>query len=266
MSRNCCSLCGVAGHNRRNQTLCRVNIERNAVRARPTVGALAPALAPAVRATAATGRPSLIDVRANLHVRHLLNARTKMDELARYIIAGPENEETGNYILTGVAKLDDICKELTAALRNDTLGVIDPSPLLTRLNASAMIFTMLCQGIGVSNTPLVIRHENRNVRLVVDHVQLHLQNSPIKNIVVLQSVDITEVASHDCPLCYETFAPTDTIYTNCHHGFCVTCIKGFTTSIKNKKPTCPMCRQAITSMNAGNPSICTEIQNHLSAL
>jgi hypothetical protein len=68
----------------------------------------------------------------------------------------------------------------------------------------------------------------------------------------------------ECPICFDAVSADASISTNCGHGFCGTCINGLATA--NKKPSCPMCREAITELKMGSQEVLNEIQNHISAL
>ena len=270
MSRNCCSLCGVAGHNRRNQRVCRVNVEQRAARiARHTVGALAPrAAAPATaRAVTAAASVELIDANANIIYSHLLDARTQMNDLAQYLAEPPASIDFRTYILAGMTKVENTCRILTLVLRSDRHNIADISSLLFRLRAAASIFNIfIATELPTANVSVEIQEEYQTVRMVVDCERTQ-KSTFMKNIAIVQDLTITpEDSARDCPICYETVAPMETVYTNCRHSFCVTCIKGLATSVKNVKPCCPMCRQEITTMNAGSLVVCNEVKNHLTSI
>lgn len=264
MSRICCSQCGEVGHNKRNQTKCRVNVERNSLRTR------APLSVPV--ANPSPVRAQVIDVAFNLVRRHLEDARDKMTDLAQYLMTGPtEQQDSLQYILTGVEKVQKICDELTNALQNDTRNVVDPSTTLTRLRAGAGILNHLIRAISNAQCPgIVIRHENRRVKLILETLRPSCSKF-LKELSVVHDATVTISDTEcDCPICFETVAKPEAIYTTCGHGFCVTCIKGLATSVskatKETKPSCPMCRREITELKTRSQNICNEIKTHLTGL
>lgn len=214
---------------------------------------------------------TLVETDMNLAEHHIDKARTLMDEFAQYISltifegSEPLEQSVSQYILSGVTKIDKICRELTTALRydnnNDTVSV---TRLLHRLTAAADFLNLFLRQVDPTHTipRIVIQNENRNVNLVLENL---LNVKCLKEIVVVHDESIT--FSCDCPICFETVAETSAIYTNCHHGFCSTCIKCLITSVskstKEKKLACPMCRLEIIDLKIGGLEVFNDIKNHL---
>jgi len=267
MSRNCCSQCGEVGHNKRNQRKCRVNVERNATRA----SVPAPVTAP-VTASVVAPVHSLIDVRTNLVQRHLEKARTEMNDFA-LLLTDQEGYSLppGQYILNCFKKVSTICEELTSALQNDTQNIVDPTRMLSRLNAGVGILNHIVQAFSETNVIcLVIKFENRTVKVSCEDFPPS-RSKFLKKLAVIHDISVTtRDAECECPICFESVPKTEAIYTSCCHGFCVTCIKGLATSvskaIKETKPVCPMCRREITDLKTESLELCNEVKTHLSAL
>jgi len=71
-----------------------------------------------------------------------------------------------------------------------------------------------------------------------------------------------------CPICLTEIEHHHSIYTQCNHGFCASCMKDLTTSIKDNttEPSCPLCRSTITKLVTENHELCLEMSNHLTSL
>ena len=88
----------------------------------------------------------------------------------------------------------------------------------------------------------------------------------IKEWRIIQDITICGInATDECPICFDCIKVEESITTNCKHAYCLDCIKGFTTSIKNKteKPICPMCRSDIIEITISNHEIYQELNEHL---
>ena len=87
----------------------------------------------------------------------------------------------------------------------------------------------------------------------------------LKEMTMVNDLTLSEVATCDCPLCYDTVLVKDALQTNCSHSYCVECVKNFSTSIKDKttSPACPCCRTTITEITTGNSAILVDLRTHL---
>jgi predicted nucleic acid-binding Zn finger protein len=234
-------------------------------------------------------RDLVIRVATNKAQCHLKNARAAMNVLGQYLINTFEEEQleeeqleeepidqsASQYILSCVEKINLVCRELTAALQFDNHhGAVNPSRLLRQLTAAADLVTLFL--VHAYPTHCLPRIGIQYINTLGHHyVKVVLEKLPsvkfLKVIVVTHDDSVLEEnSSCDCPICYESVAATGTIYTNCHHGFCITCIKGLITSVgmsaKEKKPVCPMCRVEIKDLKIGSLEVFNEVQNHLSML
>ena len=220
-------------------------------------------------------RDQLISVSTNFARTHLEKATTAMDELTAYFLSLEEEEEEGpNEQPTDIiVKMRLVCCELTSALQFDNnRGTVSPTGLLRRLRAAARFMTLLLGHMYPTQAIPRISIEYIN-RPVNPYVKLITTKSP--SVRLLKDIAVEHVTEelwciHDCPICFETISTTATIYTNCHHGFCVTCVKGLVTSIarsaEEKIPTCPMCRAEIKDLKTASLGVFNKVNNHLSML
>ena len=87
-----------------------------------------------------------------------------------------------------------------------------------------------------------------------------------KEISLVQDLAVADNAQLcECPMCFDEFDAASVVVTNCKHSFCVTCVKGYSTAIKDttKRPNCPMCRANITEFKIGKFEIYEEIRGHI---
>lgn len=239
-----CSLCGQEGHNRRSRR-CPVNVE-----------ALPPTPVEAVI------EPTIYDAIVN-----------NVDRISDYISRW-ENRELGTSQFISLAKptVTWVCYYMTQALSSG----IEFGRLLEHFRNEVITINRIVHRYGRQEFAISIRVTQDTVfPEIVYRAQLAngwRQQAPVPRTPThLKAVSVvtTPVIGCDCPICFESIADTAAVYTNCSHGFCVTCIKGLATSIKdrnrNQKPTCPMCRQEITELK-GSVEVCTEVNNHLTSI
>jgi hypothetical protein len=209
---------------------------------------------------------------------HFEMANTVMDELAKYICDTIQEEEdpleqtASQYVFACVARIKKICLYLSAALDLDTGGRnISSSRLssfLRRMKGAANMLNFIFQASYpdhcLSRIVILYRPTFKSVRVIWEKPQ---NVKFLKEIVVAHD---ETVASCDCPICYESVEPLAAIYTNCHHGFCVTCFKGLVVSVgrssEEKKAVCPMCRVEIKDLKIGGLEVFNEVKNYLSRL
>ena len=67
----------------------------------------------------------------------------------------------------------------------------------------------------------------------------------------------------ECPICYETFSPTEIIHTGCSHKYCKGCLISYFKSLNhnNHSPSCACCRKTITTLEIRNKKTSEEIKN-----
>jgi len=90
-----------------------------------------------------------------------------------------------------------------------------------------------------------------------------------KEIALVQDLAVADNAPLcECPMCFDEFDAKSVIVTNCKHSFCVTCVKGYSTAIKDttKRPNCPMCRTDITEFKMSKVDIYEDIRSHIVSL
>lgn len=73
----------------------------------------------------------------------------------------------------------------------------------------------------------------------------------------------TPITSNECPICYETFSPTEIIHTGCGHNYCKECLISYFKSLNNNDtpPTCACCRKTIIMLEIKNKKTREEIKN-----
>jgi|LauGreDrversion2_2_1035103.scaffolds.fasta_scaffold94370_1 hypothetical protein len=207
-------------------------------------------------------------------------AVTLMDDLAKYLCDTMEKEEepleqtASQYVFACVARIKRICLELSSALAHDNITGgrnISPSRLsrfLRRVKGAASMLNIVFQASYpdhcLSRIVILYRPTFKSVSVIWEKPQ---NVKFLKEIVVAQD---ETVSSCDCPICYESVEQLTAVYTNCHHGFCVTCFKGLVASVgkssEEKRAVCPMCRVEIKDLKIGGLEVFNEVNNYLSKL
>ena len=253
-----CSQCGQAGHNRRSQ-LCPVNIE-----AAQQVHAVPPT-------PVATQEADAPEVYAAI----LNNVNRISDYISRW-----ENRELGTpqFISLSTPTVTWVCFYMTQALSQG----INCDRIIERFRDEVITINRIVHRyaradfyISLHISPesivpeIIHRDRTRLANINAGRQQAHNLPARVNDRLNAISVVTSTVLACDCPICLESVADTSAIYTNCCHGFCVTCIKDLATSIKNngrnKTPACPMCRQEITQLK-GSLDVCDEVKNHLTSI
>ena len=244
-----CSQCGQEGHNRRSR-LCPRNVVGAAQLDDDDDDVPIPLVAP-------ENPPSIYDA-----------VVSNVDRITDYISRWECRDlNTSQFISLVKPTVTWVCFYMTAALSQG----VDCSRVLTHFNNDVISINRIVHRyrrqefyirLDISQNSVVPRFVYRaDTQLANTNAQSNRLNAI--------SVVTSTVLSCDCPICLESVDDTAAIYTNCSHGFCVDCIKGLATSIKNnglnQTPACPMCRQEITQLKA-SLDVCTEFKNHLSAL
>lgn len=73
----------------------------------------------------------------------------------------------------------------------------------------------------------------------------------------------SKTSNIECPICYETFSPTEIINTGCSHNYCKECLISYFKSLNhnNQSPICACCRKTITTLEIRNKKTREEIKN-----
>jgi hypothetical protein len=180
-----------------------------------------------------------------------------------------------DYILGVVAISIAFCEQMNRALESDSVEpqLITPIPIFVRFAEQIGLFNAILHQMA-GGSPLIINVSFQNNRFHSVFANPENPNATVinrtsayfKEIPLVQDLTISEDAPVcNCPLCFDDFAATDVVVTNCNHSFCGTCIKGFSTSIKDKTkiPNCPMCRTNLTEFKVGSQQVYEDIQSHI---
>jgi len=263
-----CSQCGQEGHNSRNRQ-CLVNVQaRENADATTTVTATTTAIAEARR--------------------HALFCHTEASRLTAEL---RDIVRSWEYRLIGTRRLTRDVPEIIHlvcfyASSADTQG-INIDSFFTEFKDLVIAVNQIIHRYGGGRTNFVIQR-NANGEIKVVNVVRIPRTVPVqqavstikrtvaylKEVALLDTLTFPEPEAEpetediSCPLCFDTMCPQETVVTNCTHTYCVECIKGYTTSIKDKtiKPCCPMCRTEITQFKMKKPEIYQAISEHLSTL
>ena len=275
MSRIHCSRCGQAGHNRRNRN-CPLNTAQNL---RPTLPPSTPPGPPPpfTRSSTPPGPPPVMPRRAprnttpGMRTINLLSAAMRVLEILEQFIPRQDDSPRSEYILTVVAISITFCEKMNLALESDSVEtpLITPIPIFDRFSENIGIFNAIMAG---GSYAINASFQNNRFRSAVTSPPnpnasvVKRTSAYFKEVSLVQDLTITEDAPKcECPLCFDDFAATDIIVTNCNHSFCGTCVKGFSTSIKDKTkiPNCPMCRTNLTEFKVGSQQVYADIQSHI---
>ena len=206
---------------------------------------------------------------------HFEMANTIMDDLAKYLCDTMEKEEepleqtASQYVFACVARIKKICLYLSAALERN-ISSSRLSSFLRRMKGAVSLLNLVFQASYpdhcLSRIVIVYRPTFKSVGVIWEKPQ----NVKFLKEIVVAHDEKEENSSCDCPICYETVEPFAAVYTNCHHGFCVTCFKGLVTSVgkstEEKRAVCPMCRVEIKDIKIGGLEVFNEVNNYLSKL
>lgn len=256
MSRIRCSQCGQEGHNRRNRN-CPVNSNQ-----------IIPETS-AIPFTHTIMTPEITEMINQCRTR-LLTAIEDLTLLAQ-LINRPDALPPIEYVVAVVLKTNLFCTNINLALECDlvTTPLISQDHIFEMLSQHIYNFNVILELIIQTPTRLVVSLQNNRFSSSLNTIVPALEKSTsayFKEIPLINDLTIAEDApSCECPLCFDEFAATDVLVTNCNHSFCGTCVKEYATINKNKikKPDCPMCRADITEFKIGNPQVHNDISNHI---
>jgi hypothetical protein len=173
------------------------------------------------------------------------------------------------------AMCSTFCSKINTLFVFDVNERLDATRLYDYFGASVRIFNDLARRLyGNLQTRIIPSIHNRRITFMEINIPLEIStvmrtSAYLKDISLIHDINNTDTTtSCDCPLCFEPITATDSIVTNCNHSFCVTCINGYATAIKNntKKPNCPMCRTDITTFTIGNQKVYEETREHIANL
>ena len=248
-----CSQCGQQGHNSRNRE-CLVNLQKRVTYAqtvRPWVRTY-PRMSP----------------EDNVCRRHISEAIVKLDILTQFIIRNRHIEEASSeYVNSAISKINEVCEAFNTALEHESMitPILITEPITDYIYILTGIFNRVTEEYSF-RMEVSIRRRKFQWSFLDNTVEAPVKRTSeyLKEISLVHDFNIPS-SDGNCPLCFDEFAATDLIVTNCNHSFCGTCIKGFADSIKDKIqiPNCPMCRTDLTGFKVGNQQIYEEIQEHI---
>jgi hypothetical protein len=70
----------------------------------------------------------------------------------------------------------------------------------------------------------------------------------------------------ECNICYdETLKSENIVSLNCHHNFCVSCVRNIITTSRTqlKNPTCAYCRETIETITVQNKDTLNDVNNFI---
>ena len=281
-----CSRCRQEGHNRRNRN-CPLNPAQRPTRPPSTPPGPPPPLTPPgspppfTRASTPPGPPPVMQPRAprdttpGMRTLNLLSSAMRVFEVLEHFIPRQDEFSRNDYALSVVAMSITFCEQMNLALDSDSVEtpLITPIPIFEHFAVQIGIFNAIMNRRAILfHLSLVVSFQNNRFRSVVtiptnsNASVIKRTSAYFKEITLVQDLTITEDAPKcACPLCFDDFAATDVVVTNCNHSFCGDCVKGFSTSIKDKTkiPNCPMCRTNLTEFKVGSQQVYEDIQNHI---
>jgi len=189
-------------------------------------------------------------------------------EILEQFIPRQDDFPRNDYILTVVAISITFCEKMNIALESDSVEppLITPIPIFERFSENIGIFNAIMAG---GSYAITVSFQNNRFRSTVPNQNASVvkrTSAYFKEVSLVHDLTVAEDAPEcDCPLCFDAVPATDIIVTNCNHSFCGTCVKGFSTSIKDKTqiPNCPMCRTDLTEFKVGSPQVYADIQSHI---
>jgi len=234
--RICCSLCGQEGHNRRNR-YCEVN--RHTVVMNECLRRFDQAVEETMHLEA-----HIVDLERNPTNAGFIEVARRLYLISSHIRATSFAREAQ------VIQLEGFFVELirvTTCFNNI---------LRTRTDADFYIrLTLTPTGeILISKAP------------IYRPAPLKLGASYLKELSLVRDLTISdEDPPTECPICFDSVAPEEVVYTNCKHAYCGTCIKSLATSVKDttKKPCCPMCRCDLIELKMKSFEIYNEMNDHI---
>lgn len=94
---------------------------------------------------------------------------------------------------------------------------------------------------------------------IIDKLKNKNENKKLKiqTIVIPSQKEITFL----CPICIEEIPDIRRVTTNCNHDLCDICMNKYLETLREKEPTCCMCRSSITTLSFTNQECCNTICN-----
>lgn len=241
MSRRCCTLCGGAGHNKRNRD-CPVNVQLRAE-------------ADAIRMALQRSTACFMDAQANM---------CDISETIRKWQRGQMT--THDFVSRMIQLMEFVCNNINIAAQ----GNMYVEFMINSLYGAVHIMNQALRRSPTNNNEFFLNYIDDEVFLYIKQIVKQTTAAAyLKSISLVQDLTISnEIPGCDCPICFDEFAATDVLQTNCNHSFCISCIKNLSNSIKNKtnKPCCPMCRTEITKITIGSTETYNELNDFMCSL
>jgi len=141
--------------------------------------------------------------------------------------------------------------------------LLEPLNSYFTITGNILSSAIVRQLIRPQNAAHFIRPNKKRTIEYLKEMTVEHENATQKQVTTSQS------SEHNvCPICLTEIEHHQSIYTQCNHVFCASCMKDLTTSIKDNttEPSCPLCRSTITKLVTENHELCLEMSNHLTSL
>lgn len=295
MSRIHCSQCGQAGHNRRNP-MCPVNVQQRPTPQVDTPQSHTP-LQSFIRQLYLRVEDNANSFIINMYhesgiavfrslespdIRkrcedYMMQSLQELYNMVQYTTRERLHPSTDRdtFINNFTAMCFTFCSKINTLFVFDVNERLNARLLFSYFWASVSIFNdVACRLYGNLQNRMIPSIHNRRITFMEINIPPVIStvtrtSAYLKDISLVHDINNTDTTtSCDCPLCFESITATDSIVTNCNHSFCVTCINGYATAIKNntKKPNCPMCRTNLTTFTIGNQTVYEETREHIANL
>jgi hypothetical protein len=242
-----CSQCGITGHNKRNR-LCRVNLNERKYQS----------------ITEEIDRCQTPDQKLDLLDNTITGLLYQFDASKReYSLS----LQTADYygVLVQESRSKWISAQQNRSMEETTAAYDELCCAIKRLEIMRQHFVSAT--LLKSTLKKLLERFIMMERVLLRSLQKHTSNY-LKELTLFNDLTLDSEATCECPLCYDTVFIADALHTNCAHSYCVECVKGLATSIKDKttQPTCPCCRTIITEIKSGNDETLTNFRSHLNSL
>ena len=245
-----CSLCGQTGHNKRNRK-CSVNVQ--------------------TRAAEQTNAVAEHKERVRRCFLSFNNSLQKYIELEAFIASESRVvRDIDNFVRQCISRIEEICSEATNALEINVISgavMIGPDEIAMGFQNVVEFVNQVVRYHTRLYISIIVKAINNQIVMQITELPRVKKGSDfLKEIVVVHDLTVEESTKpSECPICFEEIDAADILRATCSHSFCITCIKGLTTAIKDttNKPCCPMCRSEMTKLTVGTSEIYGQMNEYI---